>query len=85
MFKKHYPSAIKCYILARRTMRFYRTSFNQTKTPNIPYTFLRHEHHLMTYLWDIYEEIKMYEVIQEPTDKLQKLYDDLQGMLDYAI
>ena len=39
----------------------------------------------MTYLWDIHEEISMLNIIQEPTADLQKLYDDLHNMLEYAI
>ena len=87
MFKKSnkYPSTFYCWRLARRLTSFYKTSFNQPKVPQIPHTFLRWEHHIMTYLWDIHEEIAMYNVIQEPTADLQKLYDDLHAMLDYAI
>lgn len=80
-----YPSIFHRYILARRLTDFYKTSFNRPSTPKIPQTSLRHKDSLMSYLWDIYEEIDMLKVIQEPTADLQSLYDQLHGLLDYAI
>ena len=82
---KKYPSTFYRWRLARRLTDFYKTSFNQPEVPRIHHTSLRYEEHLMTYLWDIHEEIDMYKVIQEPTADLQALYDQLQHLLDYAI
>lgn len=78
---KRYPSNLCCYILARRTTNFYRTSFQYEKVVNIPCSFMRWEHHLRRYIADIEEE--MY--ILGPTDSLQKLHADLKDMLDHAI
>jgi hypothetical protein len=71
--------------MSRKLNRFYCTSFARPEIPKIPYTSLRYEEHLMTYLWDIHEEIAMLNVIQYPTADLQALYDQLQHLLDYAI
>lgn len=83
--RSKYPSTFYCWRMSRRLNKFYCTSFARPEVPRIPHTFLRWEHHIMTYLWDIHEEISMLKVIQEPTADLQKLYDDLHAMLDYAI
>ena len=73
------------YLTACQLNRFYFRSFNRPKTPSIPWKTLRNTDHIMTYLWDIYEEIEMLDVMQEDTTALKSLYDRLQGLLDYSV
>ena len=85
ILQKYQRSTPYLYLTARQLNRFYARSFNRPTTPSIPWKTLRHTDSLMTYLWDIYEEIEMLDVMQEDTTKLQALYNQLQGLLDYAI
>ena len=79
-----YPSIFHCRRLSKRLNNFYKTSFQRPDIPSIPHTFLRWEHHLKKYLPDVCADISMYEIIQEPTDDLCALRDDLQTLLKYA-
>lgn len=85
ILSKYQQSMPYLYLTARQLNRFYVRSFNRPTTPSIPWKTLRHTDSLMTYLWDIYEEIEMLDVMQEDTTKLQALYNQLQGLLDYSI
>ena len=80
-----YPSIMHRYALARRIQNFYKTSFERPKSNKIRSASMLSKDDIMTYLWDIYEEISMYEVMQEPADDLRSLYNDLQTLLDYAV
>lgn len=82
ILSKYQRSIPYLYLTARQLNRFYVRSFNRPTTPSIPWKTLRHTDSLMTYLWDIYEEI---DVMQEDTTALKSLYDRLQGLLDYSV
>lgn len=85
MFKlKYHQSRLYLYLTARKLTRFYSYSFARPEVPVIPWSSLRHVNSLLTYMWDIREEIDMMNVIQEDTTDLQQLYDRLQGLCDYA-
>ena len=78
ILSKYQRSIPYLYLTARQVNRFYVRSFSR---PTIPWKTLRHTDSLMTYLWDIYEEI---DVMQEDTTALKSLYERLQGLLDYS-
>ena len=80
-----YPSIMHRYALARRIQNFYKTSFERPQSDKIRSASMLSKDDIMTYLWDIHEEIDMLDVIQEPTDDLRSLYNDLQTLLDYAL
>ena len=80
----YHQSALYLYLVARQLTRFYCTSFNRPEVPAIPASSLHHVNSLLTYMWDIREEIDMLDVIQEDTKDLQRLYNTLQGLCDYA-
>ena len=82
ILSKYQRSIPYLYLTARQLNRFYARSFNRPTIPSIPWKALRHTDSLMTYLWDIYEEI---DVMQEDTTALKSLYDRLQGLLDYSV
>lgn len=82
ILSKYQRSIPYLYLTARQVNRFYVRSFSR---PTILWKTLRHTDSLMTYLWDIYEEIEMLDVMQEDTTTLQSLYDRLQGLLDYSV
>lgn len=81
---KYHQSALYLYLTARKLTKFYVTSFARPEVPSIPASSLRHVNSLLTYMWDIREEIDMLDIIQEDTADLNKLYDCLQGLCDYA-
>ena len=82
ILSKYQRSIPYLYLTARQVNRFYVRSFSRL---TIPWKTLRHTDSLMTYLWDIYEEIEMLDVMQEDTTALKSLYDRLQGLLDYSV
>ena len=85
ILSKYQRSKLNLWLTAKKVMAFYANAWTQPDTKNIPWTFLQWEHHLITYLWDIYEEISMLKSIDEDTTELDKLYNKLQGLRDYAI
>lgn len=84
ILSKYHQSRIYLSLTARQLTKFYCTSFARPEVPVIPASSLRHVNSLLTYMWDIREEIDMLDVIQEDTADLQQLYDRLQGLKDYA-
>ena len=85
ILSKFHQSKVYLYLTARKLNKFYATSFNRTpELPAIPASSLHHINSLLTYMWDIREEIDMLDIIQENTEDLQALYDRLQGLCDYA-
>ena len=84
ILSKYHQSRIYLYLTARKLTKFYATSFARPEVPNIPWYSLRHINSILTYQWDILEEIDMLKVIQEDTAEYQQLYDRLQGLKDYA-
>ena len=85
ILSKYQRSMPYLYLTARQVNRFYVRSFSRPTIPSVPWKTLRHTDSLMTYLWDIYEEIEMLDVMQEDTTTLKSLYDRLQGLLDYSV
>lgn len=84
ILSKYHQSQLYLRITARQLTKFYVTSFARPEVPVIPWWSLRHINSILTYQWDIREEIDMMNIIQENTDDLQALYDRLQGLCDYA-
>lgn len=84
ILSKYHKSALYLSLTARQLTRFYAVSFARPEVPVIPASSLRHVNSLLTYMWDIREEIDMMNIIQENTEDLQALYDRLQGLCDYA-
>jgi hypothetical protein len=84
ILSKFHQSKVYLYLTARQLTRFYAVSFARPEVPVIPASSLRHVNSLLTYMWDIREEIDMMNIIQENTEDLQALYDRLQGLCDYA-
>ena len=85
ILSKYQRSQLNLWITANQIMDFYDHAFSQPETPNIPYTFLRYNFHIMDYLWDIHEEIDLLKSIDEDTTKLQALYSKLQSLREHAI
>lgn len=84
ILSKYHQSRLYLYLTARQLTKFYCTSFARPEVPCIPWTSLRHINNILTYQWDIIEEMDMLKVIQEDTTEYQQLYDRLQGLKDYA-
>lgn len=84
ILSKYQRSRLNLWLTARKLTKFYCTSFARPEVPNIPWYSLRHINSILTYQWDILEEIDMLKVIQEDTTEYQQLYDRLQGLCDYA-
>lgn len=84
ILSKYHQSRLYLYLTARQLTKFYVTSFARPEVPEIPWSSLRHINSILTYQWDILEEIDMLKVIQEDTAEYQQLYDRLQGLCDYA-
>lgn len=84
ILSRYQRSALYLYLTARQLTRFYSYSFARPEVPVIPWSSLRHVNSILTYQWDILEEIDMMKIIQEDTTELQQLYDRLQGLCDYA-
>ena len=84
ILSKFHQSRLYLYLTARQLTNFYCTSFARPEVPEIPWSSLRHINSILTYQWDILEEIDMLKVIQEDTAEYQQLYDRLTGLLDYA-
>lgn len=85
ILSKYQRSKLNLWLTAKKVMAFYANAWTQPDIKNIPWTFLQWEHHIMDYLWDIHEEIDLMKSIDENTTDLQKLYDQLQGLRDFAI
>lgn len=84
ILSKYHQSALYLSLTARKLTKFYSYSFARPEVPVIPASSLRHVNSLLTYMWDIREEIDMMNIIQQDTEDLQALYDRLQGLCDYA-
>jgi hypothetical protein len=84
ILSKYHQSKLYLYLTARQLTKFYSYSFARPEVPEIPWSSLRHINSILTYQWDILEEIDMLKVIQEDTTEYQQLYDRLQGLCDYA-
>ena len=82
----YYRSPLYLLTIAHQLTKFYQYAFNRTPNlPSIPWTSLRYVNSILTYQWDIYEEMDMLDVIQEDTTELRTLYNKLQGLLDFAV
>lgn len=84
ILSKYQQSRLHLYLTARKLTQFYSYSFARPEVPVIPWSSLRHINSILTYQWDILEEIDMLKIIQEDTTEYQQLYDRLQGLKDYA-
>ena len=79
----YYKSALHLIPTARKLTAFYAYAFNNTPNiPVIPWKTLRHTDSILTYLWDIYEEIDMLDIIQEDSSALRTLAHTLQNLCE---
>jgi hypothetical protein len=79
----YHNSALYLIPIARKLTAFYAYAFNNSPNlPVIPWKTLRHTDSVLTYLWDVYEEIDMLDIIQEDATELRALSHKLQGLCD---